>query len=268
MARYDCVPVTAPRGQRRGDRGDVGADGGGGAGVAEPVQHLRAGRRARRAQLRRSRRAAPSRPPSCLTESAMPTTVSRALPAAPVIGELRAQRHRDAVAGLGSLASTIWPGRSAQCPDCRVRSSTGPPGAARPASVHRPPRDRRSPFGPDCFGVTVTSANGPAAAVTPGSRPVAASSAAVARAGSTTAITCAPCWAANAWSNGVLESATSARASTQAPVDTSSTRPITMVCTRRRASPPAAARATGPALMAAPAPRPARCRRRGRPGPR
>jgi hypothetical protein len=48
-------------------------------------------------------------------------------------------------------------------------------------------------------------------------------------------------------SNGALESATSARASTQAPVDTSSTRPITSDCTLRRVSPPATTRATAPA---------------------
>ncbi len=100
--------------------------------------------------------------------------------------------------------------------------------------------------------MTVTSPNGPAAAVTAGSRRVAASSAPVAVAGSTVATTCAPCWAANAWSNGALESTTRARASTEAPVDTSSTSPITIVCTRRLVSPPAAARATGPGLIAAP----------------
>ena len=54
----------------------------------------------------------------------------------------------------------------------------------------------------DPGAVMVASGNGPAAAVTPGSRAVAASWAAVARAGSTVAVTCAPCCAAKAWSNG------------------------------------------------------------------
>src|SRR5262249_47125728 len=37
--------------------------------------------------------------------------------------------------GLGSLDKTMWPSRCAQWPDCRVRSSIGPPGEARPTSV-------------------------------------------------------------------------------------------------------------------------------------
>ncbi len=138
-----------------------------------------------------------TQPPAELsTESAMPTTVRVTLPAAPGMVSCVPSGTVTPLPGLGSLASTSCPGPSAQCPDCRVRSSTGPPGEARPATSIGP--QGNSPPGPDCLGLTVTSANGPAAAVTSASRVVAASSALVALAGSTIAITCAPRWAANA----------------------------------------------------------------------
>ena len=92
--------------------------------------------------------------------------------------------------------------------------------------------------------VTVVSGNGPAAAVTPGSWAVAASWAVLAWA---VAVTSEPCWAANAWSNGAFESTSRPSASVEAAVEISSTRPITMVCTRRPDSPPRAARTAGPA---------------------
>ena len=109
------------------------------------------------------------------------------------------------------------------------------------------------PLWPASCNPAVASGNGPAAAVTCGSRLVAASSAGEAAAESTVAATCAPRCAANAWSNGALESTARARPSTEALVDTSSTTKITAACTRRRVSPPRIARSTGPGLIAAPA---------------
>ncbi len=76
--------------------------------------------------------------------------------------------------------------------------------------------------------LTVVSANGPDAAVTPGSRVVAASRADEAWPALTAAVTCAPCWAANAWSNGAFESTSRPSASVEAAVETSTTRPITI----------------------------------------
>src|SRR5262249_33594985 len=75
--------------------------------------------------------------------------------------------------GLGkSRDSTISPGRCAHRPASSVRSSTGPPGDARPATVTS---GRVMPPWALIRGVMVASANGPAAAVTCRSRPVAAS---------------------------------------------------------------------------------------------
>src|SRR5215472_2380410 len=62
-----------------------------------------------------------------------------------------------------SRESTISPGRCAHRPASRVRSSTGPPGEARPATVAG---CRVLPAWVLTRGVTVASANGPAAAVT------------------------------------------------------------------------------------------------------
>ena len=52
--------------------------------------------------------------------------------------------------------------------------------------------------------------------------------------------------------NGAFESTSRPRASVEAAVEISKTRPITMVCTRRPDSPPRAARAAGMAFIAAP----------------
>ena len=109
------------------------------------------------------------------------------------------------------------------------------------------------PLGLPRSSATFASGNGPAAAVTWGSRPVAASSAGVARDELMVTVASAPRCAANARSNGAFESAARARPSTEAPVDTSSTTAITTACTRRRVSPPRIARSTGPGLIAAPA---------------
>src|SRR5215468_3336100 len=62
-----------------------------------------------------------------------------------------------------SRESTISPGRRAHRPASRVRSSTGPPGEARPATVAG---GRVMPPWVLTRGVMVASANGPAAAVT------------------------------------------------------------------------------------------------------
>ena len=131
-----------------------------------------------------------------------------------------------------------------------MRSSTGPPGDGRPTTVSwvwkmavpGPPWPGGGVTG--MLALIVASGKGPAAAVTPGRWAVAASWAVVALA---VAVTSEPRWAANAWSNGALESTSRPRASVEAAVETSTTRPMTMVCTRRPDSPPRAARTAGPA---------------------
>src|SRR6266567_3551956 len=90
---------------------------------------------------------------------------------------------------------------------------------------------------------TVVSGYGPADAVTPGSRVVAASSAGEAPV--VVAVTSAPCCAANAWSKGALESASRPSASVAAAVEQNTTRLITMAWTRRPDRPPRTARTTG-----------------------
>ena len=144
---------------------------------------------------------------------------------------------------------TIWFGCVGQWPDSSVRSSTGPPGDARPTRVSC---CWKTPGGPwpgggvnGTVAVMVVSGKGPAAAVTPGRCAVAASWAAEAWA---VAVTSEPCWAANAWSNGAFESTSRPRASVEAAVEISRTRPITTVCTRRPDSPLRAARTAGLAV--------------------
>src|SRR5215472_17865278 len=90
---------------------------------------------------------------------------------------------------------------------------------------------------------TAATENGPADAVTPGSRVVAANSAGEAPV--TVAVTSAPCYTATAWLKGALESASRPSASVAAAVEPNTTRPITRACTRRPDSPPRAARTTG-----------------------
>ena len=102
--------------------------------------------------------------------------------------------------------------------------------------------------GASMVAVTVVWGNGPAAAVTPARPVVAASWAGVAL---LAAVTSAPCRAANARSNGALESKSKPNASVPAAVDTSSTVKITTVCALRRVTPPGTARGTGAALIAA-----------------
>ncbi len=214
----------------------------------------------------------------------MPTTVSTGLPGALVtVSFVPSGSPTCGPEPPPPSSSTTWPAPVAQWPACRVRSSTPPPGAGRPARVSggsEPPITQGflgpglQPACPLAVVEMVASAKGPAAPVTPGTCLVAASCAVVARPESTVATTSAPCWAVKAWSNGAFESTTIARASTDAPVEISSTRPITTVCTRRRVRPPRTARPTGPVLMTAPALRPRprlrqlRLRRQPRPGRR
>ena len=69
---------------------------------------------------------------------------------------------------------------------------------------------------------------------------MAASCAELARAVFTVTVTSAPRWAANAWLNGVLLAASSARPSVAEAVETSSTMAITTACTLCRSIPPVA----------------------------
>jgi hypothetical protein len=96
--------------------------------------------------------------------------------------------------------------------------------------------------------VTLVSGNGPAVPVTPGSRVEAASWAAEAL---TVAVTSAPRCAAKARSNGALEATSRPSASVEAAVETSTTRPITIVWTRRPDSPRLAALTAGIAFISA-----------------
>src|SRR5262249_19594842 len=75
-------------------------------------------------------------PPVPVIERAYPTTVSRGFPGAEVTVSL-VPSGADIVGPpcCTLLDSTIWPGRCAQWPEVRVRSSTGPPGEARPITV-------------------------------------------------------------------------------------------------------------------------------------
>src|SRR5579862_8480228 len=127
---------------------------------------------------------------------AKPTTSRRGDPGAPVT----VTRAPTLTPGPRSSPSTTCPTLVGQWPDFSVRSSTGPPGDARPTTVSCV---WNTPEGPDCpdggptgmVALTVVSGNGPAAAVTPGSRVVAASPAGEP---ATVAVTSEPCCAANA----------------------------------------------------------------------
>src|SRR6516225_2420848 len=124
-------------------------------------------------------------------EVARPTTVRGGEPGTPVTvtGDPMATP-----APWPSVSSTTCPGCVAQWPEVSVRSSTGPPGEARPATVICCCSGREGPDWPGGGGtsmvaVTVVWGNGPAAAVTPGKRVVAASWAADAL---VVAVTCEP----------------------------------------------------------------------------
>jgi hypothetical protein len=197
-----------------------------------------------------------------VTESATPTTVSFCDPAVTVDpGNTPVPR-----------SITIWLPPSGQWPSSSVRSSTRPPGEGRPTTRSESGDEPGTPGTVTC-AVTKTPGYGPAAAVTPASRVVAAICGWVATDGFTAAVTSAPFWRANARSNGPFALASKPRATTEVAVAASSTTPMITACSLRRPIPPRAARMT--AVTAAP-----RCRRRcarrrsqspggstGRPGP-
>src|SRR5215469_11682330 len=182
-----------------------------------------------------------------VNDLATPTTVSFGCPGA-LVTMIWLPMSCAVRPGLGKLReSTISPGRRAHRPASRVRSSTGPPGEARPATV-----TGGSVMPPWVLirGVMVASANGPAAAMTCGSPRVAASWPVVALDESMLAATSAPRCAANECWNGLLEEMRSPSPSVAEAVDTSRTVKITTVCTLRRVTPPDTARTTGLTLIA------------------
>src|SRR5260370_30621957 len=185
-----------------------------------------------------------------VTDVATPTTVSFGEPGTPVtvICDPTPRFRPD------WLDNTICPGPVAQWPAFSVRSSSGPPGEERPTRVSRwwrvigvpvawPPDETWMDGGTCVVTETGGSGDGPADAVAPGSRVVAASWAGEAPV--VVVVTSAPCCAANAWSKGALESASRPSASVEAAVEPNTTRPITMACTRRPDSPRRAALRTG-----------------------
>src|SRR6516165_4057240 len=158
---------------------------------------------------------------------AVPTTVRRGEPGTPVTAICVPMPTGEAWPSEAwpSVSTTACPGCVAQRPECSVRSSTGPPGQARPTTViccvGREEPDWPGRGDTSIVAVTVVSGNGPAAAVTSARPVVAASCAGEALA---VAVTSAPCWAANARSNGALTSASGPGASAAAAVNTRTTR--------------------------------------------
>ena len=104
-----------------------------------------------------------------VTDVAMPTTVSVGLPGRAGHGELGAERQPSGSRRPESPDSTICPGRVR--PVAGVQREIVDRAARRgaPRQGQRRQGDAGAP-GADLVGVTVTSANGPAAAVTSGSR--------------------------------------------------------------------------------------------------
>ncbi len=150
-----------------------------------------------------------------VTESATPQTISLRDPT----------RTVDPVNTPSPRAMTICPPVAAQVPSSSVRSSTGPPGEDRPAIRSGTGEEPGTP-GTVTRAVTDTLGYGPPAAVTPGSRAVAAICAGVAAAGSTAAVMSAPFCRANARSNAPLALATKPSATTDVAVAASTTTPI------------------------------------------
>jgi len=241
--RYDCVPSSAPRGSEARIRAMS-------AFTAAFVPAL-----AKRYSIcatagapgARSAAISAGTTQACavsVAEVATPTTVRFGEPGTPITVTCA---PTDTAGPRPDRDHTTSPGRWAQRPAVSVRSSTGPPGDARPARASwswKMPWPPSGALKPTCAR-TVSSGNGPAAAVTPGSVVVAVARAAEARPVSTAAVTCAPRCAANAWSNGPLESASRPSASVEAAVETSTTRPITTAWTRFPVSPLRAARTAG-----------------------
>ncbi|WP_305148963.1 hypothetical protein [Kitasatospora aureofaciens] len=131
-----------------------------------------------------------------LTDRAKPTTMSVGAPGSPGTRSV----WPTSLSGLPyPAASTTSPGRLGQLPFSSVTLSMPPAASARPAMVIGSmvsPGGTAVP-GPGS-GSTVTVANGPAEAVTPGACAESASWAAVARVPSNRAVRWAPVWAAKA----------------------------------------------------------------------
>jgi len=178
-----------------------------------------------------------------VTESAIPTTVSFCDPTVTV----------EPVKTPAPRAITICALPAGQLPSSSVRSSTGPPGEERP-TIRSESADVPGVPGTATCAVTVTLEYGPAAAVTPASRVVAAISDDGATEGSTTVVTSAPLCRANARSNGPCALASKPRATTEVAVDASTTTAMITACSLRPLIPLRAAGKT--ALTAGP-----RCRR-------
>jgi hypothetical protein len=135
--RYDCAAGTAPRGKAA-----VTAVTSARTAAAESALRNRysscalAGTFAGLSRAISSGTTQPSAEP--VTEVAMPTTVSVGVPATPVAMSSVPSPVPGGRLPFGytsALDRTTWPGRCAQCPDCRTTSSTGPPGDARPTRV-------------------------------------------------------------------------------------------------------------------------------------
>src|SRR6516165_241648 len=126
---------------------------------------------------------------------ALPTTVRRGEPGTPVTVICVPMPTRDA---WPSVSTTACPGCVAQWPEISVRSSTGPPGDARPTTVICWVADWPGGGGTSMVAVTVVWGNGPAAAVTPARWVVAASWVGE---DVLAAVTSEPCRATNARSN-------------------------------------------------------------------
>ena len=194
-----------------------------------------------------------------VTEVATPTTVSFGLPGTPasVITTPRPTLAPDPVSAR-LRETTTCPVAVAQCPDDSTTSSTGPPAEDRPASVNAW-NTTPGVSGTAADALTVASANGPAAAVTPASRAVAASApdAAVPRVHGERGIR-AVLRRERMVERRVRGHQQRQAASVEAAAEASRTSPMASACTRRPASPPR--RAVRIALMPAPRHRAASCR--------
>src|SRR5215470_4348073 len=251
VARYDCAPSSAPRGSTARTRA-VSALTAAFVPALEKRYSICAVCGVPGARSAASSAGVTQAWAVPVTELATPTTVSRGDPGTPVT----VMCDPTDTGGPSPLSDhTTSPACRAQRPAVSVRSSTGPPGEARPTRFNCV---ENTPVPLDPVKLTcafaVVSGNGPEAAVTPGSLVVAASWAAEAWVALTVAVTCAPRCAANAWSKGALESTSRPRASVEAAVETSTTRPITTAWTRRPDSPLRAALTAGPlsAIIAVP----------------
>jgi hypothetical protein len=169
--------------------------------------------------------------PVWLTDRAVPTTVTDGLPGASVTFHcwpitFGANRRPPPV------ASTISPGPVAHRPSTMTTRSTVPPASARPTTFSG---GTGLPPGPASANCAV--ANGPADAATPAALADAASCASVTVPALNWAVRCAPCCCLNARSKGPCEATISEPPRTAEVTAIITTRPITIVWTRRRPTP-------------------------------